>query len=113
MTADCMTPTDPTSASDAAAPADPTGTSAPVVVDSVRARRAAVAKWNTIATRVGYALYLVAVVMFFIAIATDFTQGKVTVITTSMIIGSFLLAPAIVVGYAVKAAEKDDVARGL
>jgi len=72
-----------------------------------------VAKWNTIATKVGYALFAVAIVMFFVALATDFSSGKVTIITTSMIIGSVLLAPAIVVGYAVKAAEKDDVARGL
>jgi hypothetical protein len=72
-----------------------------------------VAKWNSIATKVGYALFLVAIVMFFVALLTDFTSGKVTVITTSMIVGSILLAPAIVIGYAVKAAEKDDVARGL
>ena len=82
-------------------------------VDAVRARRAMVAKWNAIATKVGYALFAVAIVMFFVALATDFSSGKVTIITTSMIIGSVLLAPAIVVGYAVKAAEKDDVARGL
>ncbi len=81
--------------------------------DPVRARRAAVAKWNKVATRLGYVLFLVAIVMFFVALGTSFSQGKVTVITTSMIIGSVLLAPAIVVGYAVKAAEKDDVARGL
>jgi len=79
----------------------------------VRARRALVAKWNTIATKVGYALFAIAIVMFFVALTTDFSSGKVTIITTSMIIGSVLLAPAIVVGYAVKAAEKDDVARGL
>ena len=72
-----------------------------------------VAKWNTIATKVGYLLFAVAIVMFFVALATDFSSGKVTIITTSMIIGSVLLAPAIVVGYAVKAAEKDDIARGL
>ena len=79
----------------------------------MRARRALVAKWNTIATKVGYALFAIAIVMFFVALTTDFSSGKVTIITTSMIIGSVLLAPAIVVGYAVKAAEKDDVARGL
>ena len=95
---------------DDATPPSPSKTAAN---DPVRARRAAVAKWNTIAMRVGYALFLVAIVMFFVALATSFSQGKVTVITTSMIIGSALLAPAIVVGYAVKAAEKDDVARGL
>jgi len=81
--------------------------------DPVRARRATVAKWNTIATRVGYLLFLIAIVMFFIALATDFSSGKVAVITTTMILGSLLLAPAIVLGYAVKAAEKDDKARGL
>jgi len=100
-----MTPTDPTPQQNPSTP--------PPAADPVRARRATIAKWNTLATRVGYALYLLAVVMFFVALATDFTQGKVTIITTSMIIGSVLLAPAIVLGYAVKAAEKDDVAQGL
>jgi hypothetical protein len=97
-----MTPTEP-----------PHPTEPSVPVDPVRARRAMVAKWNTIATKVGYALFAVAIVMFFVALATNFSSGKVTIITTSLIIGSVLLAPAIVVGYAVKAAEKDDVARGL
>lgn len=85
----------------------------PSPTDPVRARRAQVAKWNQLATRVGYLLFGVAIVMFFVALTTNFSQGKVTIITTSMIIGSVLLAPAIVVGYAVKAAEKDDISRGL
>jgi hypothetical protein len=85
----------------------------PFPTDVVRERRARVAKWNQIATRLGYLLFAVAIVMFFVALTTNFSQGKVTIITTSMIVGSVLLAPAIVVGYAVKAAEKDDVARGL
>jgi hypothetical protein len=37
----------------------------------------------------------------------------VTFITICMVVGSILLAPAIVLGYAVKAAEKDDIAQGL
>ena len=81
--------------------------------DPVRARRAAVAKYNRIASRVGYLCFLLAMVLFFVALSTNFSQGKVTIITTSMIVGSILLAPAIVVGYALKAAERDDVARGL
>jgi hypothetical protein len=105
-----MTPTDPS-------PQPPsvggTPSTAGTAVDPVRARRAAVAKWNQRASRLGYLLFLVAVVMFFVALATDFSSGKVRIITLSMIVGSVLLAPAIVVGYAVKAAEKDDVARGL
>lgn len=81
--------------------------------DPVRARRATIAKWNSIATKVGYLLFAIAMVMFFVALSTNFSSGKVTVITAAMVIGSILLAPAIVIGYAVKAAEKDDVARGL
>ncbi len=92
-------------------PADPPHPDPPH--DPVRARRAQVAKWNGVATRVGYALFGIAMIIFFVALATDFSSGKVTIITTSPIVGSVLLAPAIVVGYAVKAAEKDDVARGL
>jgi len=82
-------------------------------VDAVRARRAQVAKWNSIATRVGYLLFAVAIVVFFIAFATDFNSVMGGIITACLIAGSVLLAPAIVIGYAVKAAEKDDVARGL
>ena len=96
-----------------AADHSPASSAGDAELDPVRVRRAAVARWNKRATQLGYLLYLVAVVMFFVALLTDFTSGKVTVITTSMIIGSVLLAPAIVIGYAVKAAEKDDVARGL
>lgn len=107
-----MTPIDPTS-QPIAAPSGAEPPQAAPSADPVRARRAAIAKWNRLATRVGYALFLVAIVMFFFALATDFSSGKVRVITISMLVGSALLAPAIVVGYAVKAAEKDDVARGL
>jgi len=102
--------------------ADNTSTSSPgpsqggpgeICTDPVRERRALVAKWNRLASRIGYLLYLVAVVMFFVALLTRFSAGKVTIITTSLIVGSLLLAPAIVIGYAVKAAEKEDIARGL
>jgi hypothetical protein len=36
----------------------------------------------------------------------------VTLIVICMTIGSILLAPAIVLGYGLKAAEKDDLAQG-
>lgn len=72
-----------------------------------------VAKWNSVAKKVGYLAFLVAIATFFVALSTKFTQGKATIITTSIVIGSVLLAPAIVLGYAVKAAERDDRSRGL
>jgi hypothetical protein len=51
-------------------------------------------------------------VAFFVAFFTDFRPGWVTVIVVSMLIGSAFLAPAIVAGYAVKAAEREDREQG-
>ena len=66
-----------------------------------------------IANRVGYLLFGLAIALFVMAFAFGFKGPIVTAITVSMVLGSILLAPAFVLGYAVKAAEKDDAARGL
>ena len=52
-------------------------------------------------------------VLFFVGFATGFTGGLVTAILVALGVGSALLAPAIVIGYAVKAADRDDRERGL
>lgn len=83
------------------------------VEDPVRRRRAAIARWNRRATALGYLLYGVCSVAFVRAFATTFDGIIVTVITVSLIAGSVLLAPAIVVGYAIKAAEREDREAGL
>ena len=82
-------------------------------VDPVRARRAQVARWALLANRVGYLLFGVAIALFVVAFLVGFTGALVTAIVASLVVGSILLAPSIVVGYAVKAAEKEDRARGL
>ena len=81
--------------------------------DPVRIRRAKIARWTLIANRVGYLLFAVAIALFVMAFAFGFKGPIVTAITVCMVIGSILLAPAIVLGYAVKAAERDDRERGL
>ena len=43
-----------------------------------------------------------------VGFATGLTPGLVTAIVVALGAGSLLLAPAIVVGYAVKAADRDD-----
>ena len=83
------------------------------VDDPVRRRRATIARWNRRATALGYLLYALCSVAFVWAFATNFDGVIVTVITASLIAGSVLLAPAIVVGYAVKAAEREDREAGL
>ena len=50
---------------------------------------------------------------FVIAFAVGFSGPIVAAIIGCLVGGSVLLAPAIVLGYAVKAAEKEDQARGL
>lgn len=81
--------------------------------DPVRARRAHIAKWTLIANRIGYLLFGLAIALFVIAFAFSFNATMVTLITICLVVGSILLAPAIILGYAVKAAEKEDRERGL
>jgi hypothetical protein len=77
--------------------------------DPVLVRRARVKQYATLAQRVGYAMFGLALVLFFVGFATgDFSSGIVTGLQVCLIGGSILLAPAIVVGYAVKAADRAD-----
>jgi len=80
--------------------------------DPVRVKRARVARLVSIGQRVGYALFAIAVVAFFVGFATHFTDTTVVVIEVCLLVGSVVLAPAIVFGYAVKAAERDDREHG-
>ena len=81
--------------------------------DPVRARRQRIAQWTLLANRIGYLMYAVAIALFVMAFAFGFKGLLVTLITIFLIAGSILLAPAIILGYAVKAAERDDRERGL
>ena len=76
--------------------------------DPVRARRARIARGVEIGQRVGYALFGLAMVGFAIGFAVGFDGAYVAVVVTCLIAGSIVLAPAIVLGYAVKAAERED-----
>lgn len=87
-------------------------TDTPETDDPIRRRRAQIARAATLAQRAGYALFAVAIVMFFVGFFAGFTSGIVTTIVTLMIAGSALLAPAIITGYAVKAAEREDREHG-
>jgi hypothetical protein len=81
-------------------------------VDPVRERRAKIAKWSLLANRVGYLFIAVAVAVFVLGFVFTLTGAIVAIVVTCMAIGSILLAPSIVLGYAVKAAERDDRQRG-
>jgi ABC-type transport system involved in cytochrome bd biosynthesis fused ATPase/permease subunit len=76
--------------------------------DPVRRRRAQVARWVSIGQRVGYSLFLASIVLFIVGFVTGFAGPTVGIIVFCLIVGSVLLAPTIVLGYAVKAAERED-----
>lgn len=82
------------------------------VSDPVRARRAQVAKWTLLANRVGYLVLGVAVAVFVIGFAIGFTASLVALVVVCLVVASMLLAPSIVLGYAVKAAEREDREQG-
>ena len=54
-----------------------------------------------------------AVLLFLVGLVAGYTDGITSSIVAALVVGSIVLAPSIVLNYAVRAAEKDDVARGL
>jgi len=83
------------------------------VHDPVRATRARVAGWVALGKRVGYVLWLASVVLVVVGLAGEFTGGLALAATACLVAGAVVLAPAIILGYAVKAAEREDRERGL
>ena len=81
--------------------------------DPIRRRRAQVARWTSLANRTGYVLLLAAIVLFFVALVVGFSGPMATLVLVTLLVACVLLAPTIVLGYAVKAAERDDRERGL
>ena len=76
--------------------------------DPVRARRARIARLVALGQRIGYTLWLVAIVVFFVGAATSFRPAMVTVVIGCLAVGSALLAPSIVISYGVRAADRED-----
>jgi hypothetical protein len=80
--------------------------------DPIRRRRAQVARWTLLANRVGYLFLGAAVALFFLALVVGFSGVMAGLVIASLLAAFVLLAPSIVLGYAVKAAERDDRERG-
>ena len=83
------------------------------MTDPVRTNRRRVARYVKLGKRVGYLLLLAAIVLVVVGLARNFPRGIATAATVCLIAASVVLAPAIILGYAVNAAERDDRARGL
>ena len=87
---------------------DPPRSSDPVLV-----RRAQVARITRAGRRTGYGLIAAAVAAFAVGAAAGFTSAEVVVVVACIAVGSVLLAPSIVLGHAVMAAEREDRERAV
>jgi hypothetical protein len=76
--------------------------------DPILVRRARYASWASTGQGVGYGLLAVAVVAFIAAFATNFPSAAVIITIVGLIGACVVLPPAIIAGYAVKAAEREE-----
>ena len=77
-------------------------------VDPVLVRRRQIARWADLGQRTGYLLFGLAIALFVVAAITELPSAIVAAIIVTMVLGSLVLAPAIVVGYGVRAADRED-----
>jgi len=83
------------------------GTSSPHE-DPVLARRASLRRLAHLGQRLGYLAFVVSIVVFAIGLSTGFSDGVATSLVVLLVAGSFVLAPAIVLHHAVRAADNED-----
>jgi hypothetical protein len=81
--------------------------------DPVRRRRRQVERWTLLANRIGYLVLALAMALFLIAFAIGFSSTMAALVVICLVVSFALLAPSIVLGYAVKAADREDAERGL
>jgi hypothetical protein len=79
-----------------------------VSVDPVRQRRAQVARLAGTARKAGWALFGLAFVAFVGGLLVGLSGLVVIVVVGCLALGSALLLPAIIVGFGVTAAERED-----
>lgn len=80
--------------------------------DPVLERRRRIARLVAVGQRVGYGLFGLAMALFGIGLFTGYGGVVGAGIVAAIVAGSIVLAPAIVFGYAVRAAEREDREQG-
>jgi hypothetical protein len=76
--------------------------------DPVLVRRAQVARGSGLAKRAGYLSILIAMVTFVIGFVTNFGGLVTSIIIGCLVASAVFLIPALIFGYGVKAAERED-----
>ena len=78
----------------------------PVLVERERMRRLA-----ALGSRIGYLALLVAILAFAVGILNDLPGWSVGLVVGGLAVATACLVPSIILGYAVKAAAREDRAR--
>lgn len=81
--------------------------------DPILVKRALISNWAKRASRLGYSLFGVSIIAVVWGLTIEFTPNASRVASAGLIVGSIVLAPAILVQYSVKAAVRDERERGL
>ena len=76
--------------------------------DPILARRRRWRRWAAFGRRTGYSLYGLSLAAFGAGLVTGFTAAPAAVAAICLVAGSVVLAPAIIVGYGVRAADRAD-----
>ena len=76
--------------------------------DPVMVRRRRIAALVKVGKRIGYTALLVAIVVFFVGLATNFPTWTVDVIVGALVISIVVLPAPIVFGYGIRAAEREE-----
>lgn len=83
------------------------------VTDPVLEQRHRLARLAATGQRIGYALFGLAIVSFVAGFFLSFTGAVAWSVIGALVAGSVVLAPSIVLGYAVKAAAREDRERSV
>ena len=81
------------------------------MTDPVAQRRARIARLATLGKRIGYLALLVAIIGFAVGVISGFSPTVVRVIVGGLVVMCVVLPVPIVLGYGVRAAEREDRAR--
>ena len=81
------------------------------MTDPVTQRRARIARLAKLGKQLGYLALLVAIVGFAVGVISGFSPAVVRVIVAGLVVMCVVLPIPIVLGYGVRAAEREDRAR--
>jgi len=81
--------------------------------DPVLVQRERMRKLASLGSRVGYLAMLVAIVAFLVGVLNDLPGWSVALVVGGFAVATACLVPSIILGYAVKAAAREDRQRNL